>query len=149
MATKISIDNFLKAESIAVYGVSRKGKKFGNFAYRELKKKGYTVYPVHPEASELEGDPSFKNLSEIGSNVDAAFVNLPPEQTTRVVQELTQAGIKNLWIQQGAESEEALEFCKSQGVDPVHGECILMYADPSGFHKLHRWIWQALGKVPK
>jgi hypothetical protein len=31
----------------------------------------------------------------------------------------------------------------------VHGECILMFAQPSSFHRLHRWVWGLLGKLPR
>jgi hypothetical protein len=31
----------------------------------------------------------------------------------------------------------------------VHGECILMFAEPAAFfHRAHRWIWRMLGKLP-
>jgi hypothetical protein len=30
----------------------------------------------------------------------------------------------------------------------VHGECILMYAQPAGIHRFHHFIWKLLGKLP-
>ena len=148
MVSKTTVDNFLKAESIAVYGVSRTGKKFGNFAYRDLRKKGFKVYPIHPEADEVEGDRCFRQIKDIGEEVGAALIVLPASQTESVLPELASAGVRTVWIQQGAGSEKAIQICETNGLDAVHGECILMYAKPSGFHKVHRWLWKVLGKLP-
>ena len=65
MNTKAAVDDFLAQRSLAVVGVSRGGKKFGNRAYRELKAKGYQLFPVHPEAEVLEGDPCYPSLSAL------------------------------------------------------------------------------------
>ncbi len=58
MTSRATVDDFLAQRSLAVVGVSRGGKKFGNMVYRELKAKGYRLFPIHPEAEELEGDRS-------------------------------------------------------------------------------------------
>jgi hypothetical protein len=53
-------------------------------------------------------------------------------------------------MQQGAESKEAIRFCEDNNIAVVHGECILMFAEPLAFgHRLHRWIWKLLGRLPK
>jgi predicted CoA-binding protein len=64
------------------------------------------------------------------------------------VQEAAQAGIKRVWMQQGAESQEAIRFCEQNGMSTVHGECIMMFAEPLGFHGIHRFVWRLLGKLP-
>ena len=62
----------------------------------------------------------------------------------------TIAIIKNIWMQQGSEAKDAINFCKDNGIDVVHGECILMFAEPvSSIHSLHRWINKLIGKYPK
>ena len=60
------------------------------------------------------------------------------------------AGIEQVWMQQGAESSAAIQFCQENGISEVHGECILMFACGRSFpHNMHRWVWGALGKLPK
>ena len=65
MTDKKTVQDFLAQKTIAVVGVSRSGKKFGNMAYRELKSKGYQVYPVHPSAEQVEGDRAYPNLAAL------------------------------------------------------------------------------------
>jgi predicted CoA-binding protein len=66
------------------------------------------------------------------------------------VRDAAAAGIRRVWMQQGAESEAAIRFCAENGISAVHGECILMFAEPAAFyHRMHRWVWGLLGKLPR
>ena len=150
MTTRADIDDFLACDRIAVVGLSRSGKKFGRFAYRELKAKGYHLVPVHPQATEIDGDSCVASLGAIAPPVDGVLVVVPPAQSVAVVREAEQAGINRVWLQQGAQSEEAIRFCHEHGMRVVADECILMFARPTGFvHRAHRWIVGALGQVPR
>jgi len=158
MNTQAAVNDFLAQRSLAVVGVSRGGKKFGNMAYRELKTKGYQLFPVHPEAEVLEGDRCYPSLSalpeqaspEATARVGGVLVIVPPAETERVVRDAAAAGIPRVWMQQGAESESAIRFCEEHDISVVAGECILMFAEPLRFyHRPHRWVWKLLGKLPK
>jgi uncharacterized protein len=150
VASKSAVMDFVGQRSLAVVGVSRSGKKFGNTAYRELKAKGYQLVPVHPEAETLEGDRCAKNLASLPAPVGGVVVIVPPQQAERVVQEAAAAGIKRVWLQQGAESPAAIRLAESKGMSVVAGECILMFAEPAAFyHRAHRWVKGAFGGLPK
>lgn len=149
MTGKSTVDDFISQKSLAIFGVSRGGQKFGNMAYRELKAKGYKVYAIHPEAETLEGDRAYKDLASLPEQVGGVVTVVPPAQTEQVVQQVAEAGIKRVWMQQGSESDVAIHFCQENGISEVHGECIMMYAGQAGFHKFHGWIWKLLGKAPK
>ena len=150
MITKAVVDEFLAQKNLAVVGVSRKGGKFGNMIFKELKQKGYRVYPVNPQAETINGEPCYANVRDLPRPTDGIVVVVPPAQTEIVVQDAAEAGIERIWIQQGAGSEKALRFCEERGLKVIHGECILMFADPKAFHhKLHRWIWGLFGKLPR
>ncbi len=145
---KAEIDDFLVQRTLAVVGVSRGGKKFGNAASRELRSKGYRVIPVHPEAESIAGERCYPSLKELPEPVGGLLVVVPPVQTEQVVREAAEAGIRRVWLQQGAESAAAIKYCQEHGMSVVHGECILMFAAPAGVHKLHRWLWKLFGKLP-
>ncbi len=150
MASKSAVMDFIGQRSLAVVGVSRGGNKFGNTAYRELKAKGYQLVPVHPQAETLEGDRCAKNLASLPAPVGGVLVIVPPQQAEQVVREAAEAGIKRVWLQQGAELPAAIRLAESKGMSVVAGECILMFAEPAGFgHRAHRWVWGLLGRLPK
>jgi len=149
MNSKKAVEEFLAQNKIAVVGVSRKKTKFGNAIYRELKQKGYNVFPVNPNMQTFEGDACYPDLLSIPEKVDAVIINVPSVQTEKVVKEVTQAGINKVWLQQGSQSDTAVKYCEENGIDCVSNECILMFAQPSAFiHRAHKWVWGVLGKLP-
>jgi len=150
VTTKTQIDGFLAGRRLAVVGVSGKKRKFGNVILKELGTKGYEVYPIKPGAEEVEGHRCYPSLAAVADRVDGAVLVVPPSETEKVVREAAAAGVRRIWMQQGAESEEAVRFCRERGIDVVHGECSLMFADPAGFvHRLHRWLRGVVGRLPE
>ncbi len=144
------MESFLSEKVLAVAGVSRQGQKFGNAVYDELKKKGYTVYPINPNADTVGEDICYSSPSALPAGVGGLVAITPPDQTESLLREAVAAGIKKIWIQQGAESEGALQFCTDEGLETVSKECLLMFAEPVGsIHKFHRFIWKLFGKLPK
>jgi uncharacterized protein len=149
MTSKAAVQSFVAQRTLAVVGVSRGGKKFGNTASRELRAKGYRILPVHPVANVIDGQRCYHSLRELPQPVGGVLVVVPPSETEKVVRDAGDAGISRIWMQQGSESEEAIRYCGENGMTVVHGECILMFAAPLGLpHRIHRWIWSVLGKLP-
>jgi len=150
MNSKKVVDDFLSQKKIAVVGVSRKKTKFGNAIYKELKQKGYQVYPINPNINTFEDDTCYPDLLSLPEKIDAVIINVPPVQTEKVVKEVKEAGIKKVWLQQGSQSDAAIKFCEENGIECVSNECILMFAQPSAFiHRAHKWVWGVFGKLPQ
>jgi len=150
MADKQIVEKFTACKKIAVAGVSRDSKKFGTAVYKELKAKGYELFPINPNMENLNGDTCYPDLKSLPETVDGLLCVVPPAQTEKLLQEAHQTGINLVWMQQGSASKAAIQYCKDNNIDEVHGECILMFAEPvASFHKFHRWIWKILGKLPK
>lgn len=53
-------------------------------------------------------------------------IKVPFEETEKVVLKVNKAGIKRVWLQQGSQSEKAINFSQENGIDCVSNECILM-----------------------
>jgi len=149
MNSKKLVDEFLAQKKIAVVGVSRKKTKFGNAIYRELKQKGYAVFPINPNIKEYEGVICYPDLYSLPEKIDAVVINVPPAQAEKVVKEAKETGITKVFLQQGSQSETAVKYCEENGIDCVSNECILMFAQPAAFiHRAHKWVWGVFGKLP-
>lgn len=149
MNSKASVENFIKQKNIAFVGLSSRGNQFSNTVYKELSKKGYTFIPVNPNAEEIAGVKCYPDLAAVKGMADAALVMTPAAQVPEVLISAAENGIKHVWVQQGAESEDAVKVGTEKGLDLVSGECIMMFAEPVGFlHRIHRWVWGRLGKLP-
>jgi uncharacterized protein len=150
MAGINAIEDFVSHNTFAIVGVSRGGKKFGNITFRELSSHGYKLYPIHPRAETLEGVPAYKNFTSLPEKVDGVIIIVPPVQTELVIREAFAAGIRRVWMQQGAESDSAINYCQANGIVAIHGHCINMFAhNTSSYHKFHRGILKFFGKLPK
>jgi predicted CoA-binding protein len=143
-----AVQDFINSKRIAVVGVSREGTKFGNTAFSELAARGYQVFAVHPSAKEIAGTPCYPNLAALQGQVDGALVVVPPEQAMSVLREAAAIELKNVWLQQGAESPEVLALAQDLGLDLVAQKCVLMYAPPvRSFHAWHRFFAGLFGKL--
>jgi uncharacterized protein len=143
-----AIQDFINGKRIAVVGASRNGKKFGNLALTELATRGYQVFPVHSSAAEINGIKCYPNLTALQGQVDGALVTVPPPQALTVLREAAAIGLKNVWLQQGAESPEVLALAQELGLNLVAKKCVLMYAPPvRSFHGWHRGFAQLFGQL--
>ena len=150
MTSRAAVDEFLAQKTLALVGVSRGGKGFGNTVLKTLRKHGREVLPVHPEVRDIGEVPCFRAVADLPPRVGGLVLVVPPAQTEKLVAEAAAAGIRRVWMQQGAESPAALAFCAANGVTAIHGECILMFAEPAGrIHRLHRGINRLLRRLPK
>jgi predicted CoA-binding protein len=134
------VREFVTLPAMALVGVSRSGRKFGNIALRQLRARGYRVYPVHPLASIIDGVRCYRSLAELPERVGGVVIVLPPDSAISVVRDAAAAGIPRVWIQQGGSSPYVLEVCGDLGLKTIADECILMYAAPTGVHRAHRFV---------
>lgn len=148
MTTTQTIDAFLANPAIAVVGISRNEHKFGNTACRVLMEKGYRIYPVHRRAATIDGMKCYQHLSDLPEKVNAALIVVPPWEAIDVISAAAAAGIHHVWLQQGAESVEAENLAAKLKLSLVSGECILMYAKPTGIHRAHRFVRRVMGVTP-
>ena len=137
---------FVSGKRLAVVGVSRT-RGFANDIYRHLKESGYTVFPVNDGADEVGGEKCYRRLDDVPEPVDGVVIVVKPERSEGVVADCARLGIKRVWLQQGAESEAALARCQEAGITAVHHACVLMYANPRGFHKFHRGLVKLFGRL--
>jgi predicted CoA-binding protein len=149
MTTKASVEKIMSKKRLAIAGVSRTGGKFGNTILKKLDAIGYEMSVIHHEVKEIRGHQCASSLAEVADKVEGLILVTPPKQTEKLVKEAAAAGIDNVWMQQGAESKEAIAFCKENNINAVHGECVMMFAEPAGIHKFHRWLRGVFGRLPK
>lgn len=149
MASLKQIEEFIALTPIAMAGVSRNPKKFGQAAFRELKEKGMDIIPVNPLAEEILGVKTYKDIRSLPSEVRGLIIMTRKDQTAGVVREAMDKGIKNIWIQQMADSKEALKDLEGSGINYITGECILMHNKPHGIHKFHKDLRKFFGLFPK
>lgn len=121
------IERMLAAKSYAVAGASTNPEKYGHIAYAMLKEYGKTVWPINPRAESILGDKCYPSVSALPEVPEVVVAVIPPKLTEALIDELASAGVKNIWMQPGAESAEAVEKAKAAGIAVVSGgPCIMV-----------------------
>jgi len=121
------IRKFLDKRNIfAVVGASRNPEKYGHQVYKDLRSAGYEVYPVNPKAEEILGDRCYADIKELPKKPDVVDFVVPPKATERILETCLKRGITKAWLQPGSESEKAIKFCEDNGIEVVHGVCVMV-----------------------
>ena len=149
MVTLKQIEEFMASEPIAMAGVSRNPKKFGFAAFRELKEKGMNIIPVNPNAAEIHGVKVFPDIKSLPEDVRGLIIMTSRQKTAGIIKEAREKGIRQIWIQQMAESSEALKELEGSGINYITKECILMHYKPHGIHRFHSAIRKFFRSFPK
>jgi predicted CoA-binding protein len=71
------------------------------------------------------------------------------DKTASLVREAKAKGIKNIWIQQMADTKEAVKELEGTDINYITGECILMHYKPHSVHKFHKGLRKFFGVFPK
>ena len=112
--------------TVAVVGATDNPMKYGSVIYRDLKRKGYSVFPVNPNRTEVDGDKAYPTLDKLPESPTIVNIVVPPSVTIRVLKKSLELGLKNVWLQPGAESPESLAFLQEHGFNYLANACIMV-----------------------
>jgi len=115
------------ATSIAVVGATDDLSKYGGRIYRDLKAKGFRVYPVNPGRDVIAGDRAYHSLADIEEPPTIVDIVVPPPVTLRVLEDCATLGLRNVWVQPGAEDAAVLAALEEGDFDyRAGGPCIMV-----------------------
>ena len=121
------METFLAAETYAVAGASARRHKYGYKVFMALRASGRDVYPLNPVTDEIEGHKVYAKIADLPLVPESLSIITPPEVTRQVVDEAIEAGVKNIWMQPGAEDDRASHAAREAGVNVIDdGACVLV-----------------------
>jgi len=120
------IKEFIAQRRFAVVGATDNPEKYGNQIVKNLKNRGYEVYPVNPRLEEVEGIKCYHTIADIPVRVDVVDFVVPPSATEVILQQCRELGLDRIWLQPGSESEAAITFCHENNLKVVHDVCVMM-----------------------
>ena len=121
-----SIKQFFTSTAYAVVGASTRRTKFGSKVLRCYLQHEKKVYPVNPREKKIENLVCINHIKDLPSDVMSISIVTPPAITVKVIEEAIRHGIKNIWLQPGAESLLAIQRCEEHNVNLIaEGPCIL------------------------
>ena len=120
------VKEFMSQKRFAVVGATDNPQKYGNQIVKNLKNRGYEVYPVNPRLKELEGLSCYPGLADIPVKVDVVDFVVPPGATEETLKQCKELGLSRIWLQPGSESETAIAYCHENNLKVVHSVCVMM-----------------------
>jgi len=106
-------------KTVAVVGASNHREKFGNKALRAFRDEGYTVVPINPHESEVEGIVAYRSVLDVPGPIDMATVYVQPEVAYRLLDEFERKQIPEIWVNPGAESDELLTEARRRKLNVI------------------------------
>lgn len=130
-------------KTVAVLGASAKGgNALANIFIRRMKNFGYRgeLYPIHPQATEIEGFSAYKSVAETPNPVDYAFIALGAERIPALLAEakgrlrfaqVISSGFAEVEGGQAVE-RELIEGARKGGVRVIGPNCLGTYSPRGG-----------------
>jgi predicted CoA-binding protein len=110
------------SDTIAIIGASADRGKFGNKAVRAYLKNGYRVFPVHPTATEIEGQPAYRSVLDVPlGELDRISIYLPRAVLRPLLDEIAQKPAREVWFNPGADAPDIVERARFLGMNAVVG----------------------------
>lgn len=132
MSVQEQINQFLSAAAFGVAGASSNRQKFGNRVLRCYLQNGKRAIPVNPNETVIEGLACVVSVDDLPADVTSLSMITPPAVTEQLVPRAIAHGIKNIWMQPGAESPAAVALCREKGINVIaDGSCLLVVL---GYH---------------
>jgi predicted CoA-binding protein len=104
---------------VAVIGASSYRHKFGNKALRAFRRQGYTVVPINPNETEVEGLKTYGSVLEYPGLIDMATFYVPPEIGERIIDQVAAKQIREVWFNPGSESTSLLARARALAIQPI------------------------------
>jgi predicted CoA-binding protein len=111
--------------TVAVIGASSDRRKYGNKALRAYRDQGYTVIPINPNERDVEGVPTYASVLDVPGAIDLATVYVQPQVLMGLLDELQQKGIREIWINPGAEDDEVMREAARRGLNAIYACSII------------------------
>jgi predicted CoA-binding protein len=104
---------------IAIIGASSNRRKFGNKAVRAFQRQGYTVVPVNPHETSIEGQRVYASVLDYPGTIDEATMYVPPAVGLGVIEEIARKRIPSVWLNPGADGDEVVARARALGITPI------------------------------
>lgn len=112
-------------KTVAVLGASTDQSKFGNKAVRGYARQGFTVWPVNPRETAVEGLPAYASIADVPGRPDIVSVYLPPPILLKVLPDIAAKGCDELWLNPGTDSLETVEAAEKLGLNVIRACSII------------------------
>ncbi len=115
-----------KELTYVVIGVSSDQRKYGYQVFKDLLDSGYNVKAVNPKRISILNQTVFSSVIDIIPQPDVIIFVVPPVTTLKILKEIKDLDIKQVWFQPGSESLEVIKYCQAEHIKYIANACIMV-----------------------
>jgi acetyl coenzyme A synthetase (ADP forming)-like protein len=143
LAARAAVDGFLRPQSVAIVGASRRRGTVGGEVLHNLIESPFDgpIYPVNPSSDSVQDVPAFASVAEIPEEIDLAVIAVRAEAVAETARECVAKGARSLVVlsagfteigEDGPEREhELLAVCREAGLRLIGPNCLgILDTDP-------------------
>ena len=122
-----------KTKTVAVIGAGGDPARYANKSVRAHLKAGYTVYPVHPRETIVEGLRVFRSIRDVPEPLDRVTIYIPPGALLAILPDIAAKKPREVFLNPGTESPAVVDAAQKLGLNAIQACSIvdLGYAPPS------------------
>lgn len=119
-------------KTVAVIGASPHRYKFGNKALRAFENQGFTVLAINPNEDSVEGHKTYASVLDVPGAIDMATLYVQPDVAVKVIEEIARKGIPEVWLNPGADGNDAVRRARELGVNVIQACSIMAIGEMPG-----------------
>ncbi len=116
-------DILKKYRHIAIVGISDKPYRDSYIVAAFMKARGYRIFPVNPNITEVLGEKAYPSLLDIPYSIELVDIFRRPEFVEEIVDQAIQIGAKAVWMQLGVVNPAAAQKALEAGLEVVMDHC--------------------------
>ncbi len=112
--------------NVAVIGASDHPDRYSYMAVMLLKKKGHTVFPVHPKLKAIEGMKVYSSVKDVPERMDTLSLYVSEDLSNKIVDDLLKASPRRIIFNPGAENPELKARAREKGIETLEACTLTM-----------------------
>lgn len=106
-------------KSVAIIGASTNRRKFGNKAVRAFRDGGWQVYPVNPDAKEVEGLRCYPSIRDVPEPIDRVSMYVPARAARTMLDDIAAKRPGEVFFNPGSDDPDLIRMAKEKGLNVI------------------------------
>lgn len=115
-----------QSHHVVVLGATPKPARYANQAIRLLQENEYSITPIHPKFSIIEGLDVVASISDVKRDIDTLTLYVGTERLAPMIDEIVQAKPKRVIFNPGTESVPLQNALDTENIEWLEGCTLVM-----------------------